>query len=178
MGIGACIASVLSGRALDWNYKRVALKNNFTVDKRRGDDLKDFPIEQARLGIIWPTLYISLVAILCYGWALEKNSPLAGPLILLFIIGLSLMTSFNVLGTLLIDLNPDSPATATAGNNLIRCSLGAGATGVVDLMVRHMGRGWCFTFISLFCAAMTVLLLVEYRHGQKWREARRVRLAH
>lgn len=176
-GIGCAIASILNGRLLDWNYKRVAQKNNFAVDIRRGDDLKDFPIEQARLGAIWPALYIGLASILAYGWALEQNSPLVGPLILLFIIGMCLTASTNTFGTLLIDMYPMNSATVTAGNNIVRCGLGAGATALVDTMVSRMGTGWCFTFLALFCAATSPVLLVEIRYGMQWREARRVRVA-
>lgn len=162
---------------LDWNYKRTARKHGFVVDIRRGDDLKDFPIEKARLGIIWPTLYTGFASIIAYGWTLEANSSLAGPLVLLFLIGMCLMASINSLGTMLVDLYPMAAATVTAGSNVVRCSLGAGATAVIDPMISNMGRGWCFTFIALLGAATSPVLLVELRYGMKWREARRVRIA-
>jgi len=113
---------------------------------------------------------------LCYGWVLEQNAPLAAPLVLQFFIGLCVNGSFNILSTLVVDLYPQSPSTATAANNLVRCFLGAGGTGIINIMIRHMGRGWCFTFIALICIGASPLLWVEVKWGPIWREERKVRM--
>ncbi|KUJ16497.1 MFS general substrate transporter [Mollisia scopiformis] len=175
-GCGCAVASFVNGRLLDRNYKKVARQIGFTIDRKRGDDLRHFPIERARLEIIWPLLYTGLACILCYGWALEKNANLAAPLILQFFIGLCVNGSFNILSTLVVDLYPQSPSTATAANNLVRCFVGAGGTGIINIMIDRMGRGWCFTFISLVCALASPMLLAELKCGMKWREERRVRM--
>ena len=87
------------------------------------------------------------------------------------------MGATNSFSTLLIDMYPMDPATVTAGSNIVRCSLGAGATAVIDLMISSMGIGWCFTFLALFSASVSPILLVELRYGMQWREARRLRVA-
>ncbi|EHL02104.1 putative Quinidine resistance protein 2 [Glarea lozoyensis 74030] len=176
-GCGCAIASFLNGRMLDRNYKRVARQIGFTIDRKRGDDLANFPIERARLEIIWPILTLGLICVLCYGWVLEKNAHLAAPLILQFFIGLCVNGAFNILSTLVVDLYPQSPSTATAANNLVRCFFGAGGTAVITIMIQKMGRGWCFTFISLVCIVTMPMLWVELKWGPGWREERRVRLA-
>lgn len=175
-GVGCALASFANGKMLDRNYKRVAEQIGFTIDRKRGDDLKNFPIEKARLDLIWPLLGFGLICILCYGWVLEKNVNLAAPLILQFLIGLTVNGSFNILSTLVVDLYPQSPSTATAANNLVRCLVGAAGTGIISIMIEHMGRGWCFTFISLICIATMPMLWVELKWGPVWREERRVRL--
>ena len=175
-GCGCALASFINGRMLDRNYKKVARQIGFTIDKKRGDDLRHFPIERARLEIIWPLLSFGLCCILVYGWVLEKNANLAAPLILQFFIGLCVNGSFNVLSTLVVDLYPQSPSTATAANNLVRCFMGAAGTGIINIMVDHMGRGWCFTFIALVCIVTSPMLWIELRRGPKWREERRVRM--
>jgi hypothetical protein len=119
-------------------------------------------------------LYISCILMLIYGWILEINGPLAAALVLLFFFSLCITVSFNVISTLLIDFYPKEPATATAANNLMRCLLGAGATGVITPMIDALGRGWCFTFLSLFLAATSPLLWVIYFRGMGWREKRRI----
>lgn len=48
-GAGALIAPQLSGRVMDWNYARVAKSIGFAIDRKRGDDLKDFPLERGML---------------------------------------------------------------------------------------------------------------------------------
>jgi SNF family Na+-dependent transporter len=54
--------------------------------------------------------------------------------------------------------------------------VGAGGTGIINIMAQHMGRGWCFTFLALVCIAAMPMLLVELRMGPVWREERRVRM--
>jgi MFS family permease len=90
--------------------------------------------------------------------------------------GLCVNGAFNILSTLVVDLYPQSPSTATAANNLVRCFMGAGGTGIINIMIQHMGRGWCFTFIALVCVAAMPMLLVELKWGPGWREERRIRI--
>ena len=82
----------------------------------------------------------------------------------------------KVMSTMLVDLYPSSPATATAANNLVRCLVGAAGTAVIIQMINGMGRGWCFTFIAAVIFFTSPLLWVELKWGPKWREQRRVRV--
>ena len=175
-GVGCGVASILCGKLMDYNYKRVAKAAGITVDRKRGEDMKNFPIEKARIQLIWPLLYTGIATILCYGWVLEKEAHLAAPLILQFIMGVCLTGAFNVMSTMLIDLYPLSPATATAANNLVRCLMGAAGTAVIGQMINGMGRGWCFTFIAAVVFVTSPLLWVELKWGPGWREERRVRV--
>ncbi|KAI9842724.1 MAG: hypothetical protein M1838_003004 [Thelocarpon superellum] len=175
-GIGSVIGSVVFGRVMDWNYRRIALRLNFPIDRKRGDDLSNFPIERARIQVVWPLVGLTSATTLCYGWALERNAPLAAPLILQFIFGFGGMGIFNACSVLLVDLYPSQPATATAANNLCRCSMGAAGTAVIAQMITTMGRGWCFTFVAAVCLLFSPILLLSTRWGPKWREERRVRL--
>ena len=161
---------------MDFNYRRVAKKAGFKPDIKRGDDLRNFPLEQARIQIIWPSVYLGMAAMLCYGWALEKNAHLAAPLVLQFIMGFTISGVFNVMSIMLVDLYPLSPSTATAANNLVRCFTGAAGTAVINPMIGGMGRGWCFTFLTAVVIASSPLLWVETKWGPKWREERRVRV--
>ena len=82
----------------------------------------------------------------------------------------------KVMSTMLVDLYPSSPATATAANNLVRCLMGAAGTAVIIQMINGMGRGWCFTFVAAVIFFTSPLLWVELKWGPKWREQRRVRV--
>lgn len=175
-GVGGVLASILCGKLMDYNYGRVAKAAGITIDCKRGEDMKDFPIEKARIQVIWPLLYTGIATILCYGWVLEREAHLAAPLVLQFIMGVCLTGAFNVMSTMLIDLYPLSPATATAANNLVRCLMGAAGTAVIIQMVNGMGRGWCFTFIAAVVFLSSPLLWVELKWGPGWREERRVRV--
>ena len=158
------------------NYKRVAKAAGFRIDIKRGDDMRHFPLEKARIQVFIVPLYIGIAAILCWGWVLEQSAPLAAPLVLSFFIGLCLTGAFNVMSTMFVDLYPASPATATAANNLVRCLMGAAGTAVIIQMIDGMGLGWCFTFIAAVCFFASPLLWAEMRWGPRWREERRIRI--
>jgi multidrug resistance protein len=175
-GVGCLIAPILGGRLLDWNFRRLAIKHGFPVDKKRATDLKDFPLEQARIQVTLPLVIIGDAALLCYGWVMQMETNLAAPLVLLFFIGLCLTGSFNCNSVMLVDLYPLSPSTATAANNLVRCFMGAGGTAIIIIMIESMGRGLCFTFIAGVVMLFSPILWVLRKYGQGWRNARTQRL--
>jgi multidrug resistance protein len=174
-GLGATLASIGNGKFLDYNYRRLAKQLNFPLTKNRHTDLRNYPIEKARLQIAFPLLASGSICVLVFGWLLDYKVHLAAPTCILFLMGLSLTGAFNTISTLLVDLYPTQAAKATAANNFVRCLLGAGATALIDPMLSAMGRGWCFTFIALVMMATTPLLLVVIWKGPKWREERRLK---
>lgn len=169
-GVGCCVTSVVQGYFLDWNYRRIAKKVGF--DMRSREKAAKFPIETARIQPLYPPLTIGAAALIGYGWALYVETTVAVPLVLLFIIGMMIPTSFNVLNTLIVDLFPEAPATAAAANNLVRCLFGAVATAVIDKMLKGMGRGWCFTFLALLMVACIPWLWFIEKRGPRWRAAK------
>lgn len=174
-GLGATIASIANGKFLDYNYRRLARRLGFPVVKNRHTDLRNFPIEKARLEIAFPLITIGCMTVIAFGWFLNFGVHVAAPTTILFVMGLAMTGAFNTVSALLVDLYPTKAATATASNNFVRCLLGAGATAVIDPMINSMGRGWCFTFIALVMLATMPLLLVVIRFGPRWREERRVK---
>ncbi|OHX01044.1 major facilitator superfamily transporter [Colletotrichum incanum] len=174
-GAGCVVASLGQGYVLDWNYRRVARKIGFTIDRRRGDDLSKFPIEKARLQPVYPAVVVGLITLVAYGWVLQIETSVAAPLVLQSVIGLTITGSFSIMNTLIVDLFPDAPATATAANNLVRCALGAVGTAVIEYMIAGMGRGWSFTFLAALCAVLSPMLFLIVKKGPRWRNERRVR---
>ncbi|EXF82272.1 major facilitator superfamily transporter [Colletotrichum fioriniae PJ7] len=175
-GAGCVVASLGQGYVLDWNYRRIASQIGFAIDRRRGDDLLKFPIEKARLQPVYPAVAVGLVALTAYGWVLHfEVGGVAAPLVLQGIIGLTITGSFSVMNTLIVDLFPDAPATATAANNLVRCAMGAVGTAVIEYMIRGMGRGWSFTFLAALCAVLSPMMFLIAKKGPVWRNARRMR---
>jgi MFS family permease len=172
LGIAATIGAFSNGRLLDWNYQRTAKKLGLTVDKKRGDDLRNFPIERARLQTVFLFQGLQVIVYPAYGWALQKHAPLAVPLILQFILGFCLVVVSNSLSTLLSDIFPGNVSTASAASNLVRCLLGAVGAATVDDMLRAMGLGWAFVFLGLVLAAASGFLWVELMWGMGWRQER------
>lgn len=176
-GFGACVGIVCQGYMLDWNYRRTAATLGMVISPRRGDDLSNFPIEAARIRLIYPTLVLGAASLCGYGWALEREAHVAAPLVLVFLIGLLVPTSFNVLNTLIVDLHPRAPATATAANNLVRCLVGAGGAAVIELIIQAVGKGWTFTILGLLVVACIPGLLLVEKRGPGWRREKMARLA-
>lgn len=176
VGAASCVGAIINGRVVDKNYARNARKLGFAVDRKKGDDLRNFPIERTRLQTVFPGMILGVAAFIPYGWVLEQHVHLAAPLVLQFIISFSFIASLNTLNTLIIDLFPERPATAAAACNLVRCWLGAVGAAIIDYMLDGMGWGWCFAFQGLLMGAGLFLLLVERAYGMGWREKRLAKL--
>ncbi|KIW98570.1 uncharacterized protein Z519_00231 [Cladophialophora bantiana CBS 173.52] len=172
LGIAAAIGAFCNGRLLDWNYQRMARKLGMTVDRKRGDDLHNFPVERARLQAVFPFQALQVAALVPYGWALERHASLAAPLVLQFVLGFCLVVASNSISTLLSDIYPGSVSTASAASNLVRCMLGAVGAAVVDNMLTSLGLGWCFVLVGLLMAAATAFLYIETQCGMRWRQTR------
>ncbi|KAF2835987.1 chloramphenicol resistance protein [Patellaria atrata CBS 101060] len=175
-GFGALIGTLVTGYLVDWNYRRVAKSMGIPIDRKRGDDLKNIPIELIRIQVAIPLIIVGAAALVGYGWAMAAETSLAVPLILLFALAVSLNGSFAALNTMLIDLYPLSPSTAMAANNLVRCLMGAAGTALIIDMIQGMGRGWCFTFLAAMLIIGSPILWVLVTWGPQWRERRRVRM--
>ncbi|KAH9889714.1 major facilitator superfamily transporter [Xylariomycetidae sp. FL2044] len=175
MGGGSIVAAFAVGRAANWNYRRHCARLGVPFDRRRQQDLVDFPIERARLEPGIPTLALNTLAILAWGWALQYGAPVAVPCVLLFVIGFAMIGFSNMVSILIVDINPGHAGAATAANNLTRCLLGAAATAVVAPMVRGIGAGWSFTIIALLFVALSPAIWLIMARGPRWRRERRDR---
>ncbi|KAK5997669.1 MFS-type transporter clz19 [Cladobotryum mycophilum] len=132
-GVGAALSIIANGYIQDWNYARIARANGFPVNKKKGDDLSKFPIEEARLNIVWPLIYVGAAATIGFGWAANMQTHIAVLLILTFVMALFLTACYNSMNLLLVDLYPNSPSTASAANNLMRCLMAAGVLQSLSL---------------------------------------------
>lgn len=175
IGAGGIVSVFTTGRAIDWNYRRYAKKHGLSVEKNRQQDLSDFPIEKARIEIAMPLLYLGAAAVLGYGWTMDHHVSLAGPIILLFILGYALVAAFQVLNVLMVDIYPGQAATATAANNIVRCELGAAASAAIVPMSQAMGNGWSYTLLALIFVAYSPLLFWTMNSGVKWRQAKKAK---
>jgi MFS family permease len=160
---------------MDWNYRRWAKKLNVPLEKKRMTDLRHFPIEKARLQPLFIIVPIGVASYIPFGWVLQHHVHLAVPLILQFITMFCMVAMSNTLSSLLIDLFPESPATASAAMNLVRCWAAGGMTAALSYMLAAMGWGWCFTFLGLLLLFSLPLLWVEMKWGMSWREERRIK---
>ncbi|KAK9453578.1 citrate synthase [Dipodascopsis uninucleata] len=170
IGGGGIISTFTTGRILDWNFRRHAQKIGLIIDKTRQQNLLEFPIERARLEVTIPASILGIICMILLGWVLEHRLSIAGPCVLLAVIGYTLIVSFSSLSILLVEFNRTRAATSTAASNFIRCELGAAATAIISPMLKATGAGWCFTFFALLWLASLSSSIVLIKKGQKWRK--------
>ncbi|KAK1058499.1 hypothetical protein LTR74_013388 [Friedmanniomyces endolithicus] len=171
-GVAGAVASYVIGLITDRDYRIVAKQHNFSIDRRRGDDMLHFPIEKARLRSIW--IYISLASacVVGYGWTLTSHTHLAVPLTLQFIIGFCTTGVFNLSNTLIVDMNPSNPVTASASVSITRCFIAAAGVAVIEVLLNAIGPGWTFTVVGALCMATLPGFWVVRRYGWEWRKVR------
>lgn len=169
---GGIAARWTMGTLMDWNFRRFG--RNVVVEVQRNQQstkqLRQIPLERVRLQLTLPLVYLSSSCILGYGWVMNYDVHLAGPLIILFLFGNSNTAVNNSLNTLVVDLNAYRPATAVAATNLLKFMSGAGMmTGVLPL-IDAVGISWVGTIIAGFWCLISPLLWLLYIYGQEWSE--------
>ncbi|GAA5926950.1 MFS transporter [Sporobolomyces koalae] len=191
-GIGCLAATLVNGPRMTMDYKLVERKEEAKrkelnteatlteVEKPKAkkdlNDLSEFPIEQARLRSL-PYYFAALICSnIAYGWFVNFSVHLAAPLIMQFIVGLTVTSIFNMASTLMVDLYPGQGASATAANNLYRCLAGAGTTAFIDPLINRFGVGWAFTFLCFVNCLFLPLVWLEVKNGMRWRHERAERV--
>lgn len=198
-GVGAMIGSILRGKLMNADYRAerakweaqrqpalaeehhgaeaAAPRGNNSKPSYDDNDLSTFPIERARMRSL-PYTFLALIgALIAYGWFLQYGIHLAAPVICQFLIGAASTTVFGITSTMMVDMYPQNPASATAVINLMRCLMGAGGVALIDRILTSLhGPGWTFTMIALLCLAMAPIPMLEWRYGMKWRLQRAARL--
>ncbi|RPD67367.1 MFS general substrate transporter [Lentinus tigrinus ALCF2SS1-7] len=183
IGGGMMVGGIVNGELLDSEYQRVKRKaiRKLEQDPESKVKLEDvtkeanFPIEVARLRLMPVMFAIYVAACIGYGWCLDAGVNIAGPLILQIIIGWTCVSMMNSAQTLIIDLAPSHGSAVTACNNLVRCSFGAAAVSVIDLMLKRLGTGWTYVLLSGLCIVFSPSYYILMHYGPRWRAQRRAR---
>lgn len=170
--IGAVLGSVIVGKMLNWNYARVARRIGVPADRKRGDDLRKFPIEEARLDLMWPWTALAIITIAVWGWVVDSGTSLAAPLVILFLAGMGVSGPISILTTLLVDLYPMNPGRVSSSFNLTRATMSAIGTAVVQYIIDAWGYGFTYLFMALVVLAASPSILIVRKWGPKWREER------
>lgn len=171
IGAGPLLIRPFVGRMMDANFRRHARRSGIEINENVQYNIRNFPIERARLEISLGFTYMSCISIIPYGWVMGmKHPPLPAALVLLFFMGLSSSAAFQPLSALVIDINPKSSAAASAANNLVRCLLGAGGVAIVNPLFNSLGRGWTATLIALVWVLTSSFWWLVIIWGPRWRK--------
>ena len=112
-GIGGTVSTFFSGPLLNKAYRKARTKQGLPTDMAAGDDLDNFSVEKARLGVVWTPMLMTTCSVVAFGWVLHYhqvgNFPhsvnssqadiiqyIAIPLCLQFIAGLCMQLDFSV----------------------------------------------------------------------------------
>ncbi|CAG7915817.1 unnamed protein product [Penicillium olsonii] len=170
-GLGSLVSATINGVLVDWNYRRVWRTTGQTIHKNQKLDIVGIPIEQARLQIGLPMAILASVSICIYGVMIPKHPPLPLVLLMVFIICFCITAAYNVMNILVVDLYYNTPATAMAANNLVRCFLGAGSAAAVGPLIKRVGIQWAYILVAGELAVVVPLLVIVYSKGWEWRKA-------
>ncbi|PLB45422.1 MFS general substrate transporter [Aspergillus steynii IBT 23096] len=169
---GGIAARWTMGTLMDWNFRRHGRKVGVEVQRNQqtAQQLREIPLERVRLQLTLPLVYLSSICMLGYGWIMNYDVHIAGPLVILFLLGNANTAVNNSLNALIVDLNAYQPATAVAVTNLFKFLSGAGIVAGVLPLIDVVGIGWVGTIIAGFWCLISPLLWLLYVYGHEWRK--------
>lgn len=181
-GVGSMIGTLVTGRILDIDYRRVKAKHEARIREAAHlegssgthvtiSDEASFPLEEARLRLVPLFSVIQCLSILLFGWTIDypQRVNIAVPIVSTFFTGWTAVSTQSIMMTYLVDVFADRSAAASASLNLARCLFAAGGTSFITPLVNAFGAGLAFTI----CAAVQIVALlgvyVQYKWGSRWR---------
>ncbi|KAF3057045.1 Quinidine resistance protein 2 [Daldinia childiae] len=170
MAVGSIFSVAFVGKGMNWNYRRHARKLGIEVDRTRQMDLLDFPIERARIEVAIPPLILSMIIIAAWGWTLENEVSIAVVCVLVFLLGLGLVSVTSVFSALIADIRPGKTGAASAANNIIKFLLGAAMAAAIDPLIRAVGPGKAYTIIAFLYLLLSPCLYFVVKRGMRWRK--------
>jgi MFS family permease len=70
-GAGGIVSTLFSGPLLDHAYRKARTEQGLSTDRAAGDDLDSFPVEKARIRVLWIPLLVTTFSVLTFGWVLH-----------------------------------------------------------------------------------------------------------
>ncbi|KAI5868117.1 MFS general substrate transporter [Durotheca rogersii] len=181
-GVGSMIGTLVTGKALDMDYRRVKAKHearSAQPDAEVGSDANpsvtspevQFPLEKARLRLVPVFSLIQCLSIVLFGWTIQYSDHvhIAVPIISTFITGWTAVSTQSVVMTYLVDVFSDRSAAASASLNLARCLLAAAGTSLVMPLINSTGVGLAFTISAIVQVIALLGVAVQWKFAGAWR---------
>lgn len=166
---GAMISTAVFGKQMNKNFRKYAARAGVNIEAGQEVDMNKIDVEKARLEITMPSILISTVGIVCWGWVLEAKTTIAAPCVLLFFMGVGLNGVMATTNALLMDISQSQAGAVMAASNLTRCALGAVASAAIQMMIDKLGLGWTYVVFGIIFIAFSPMLAVHYFKGWQWR---------
>lgn len=180
-GVGSMIGTLVTGKILDADYRRVKTKYEATFDREKGhidftaSQEQDFPLETARLRLVPLFSILQCLSILLFGWSIQypQKVHIAVPIVSTFITGWTAVSTQSLIMTYLVDNFSDRAAASSASLNLARCLFAAGGTSFIMPMINGVGPGIAFTICVGVQFVALVGPLIQWKFAAKWRRIER-----
>ncbi|CDK25580.1 unnamed protein product [Kuraishia capsulata CBS 1993] len=176
-GVGGMASSILFGKLLDYNYKRVYkkfLKENEALDQPR--DQAEFDVLQTRIPVFFGPVILTIVGTLLFGWSIDNEINVACVIVGSCLLSAGAMPFVTVSTTILVDMYPNKSSAAVACLNLTRCLTAAVGLAVLSLMNHSMTIGGTYTFLAGLTLISSSSLLFLYVKRDFFHERRMRRI--
>ncbi|KAL6944434.1 hypothetical protein ACO0RG_001171 [Hanseniaspora osmophila] len=171
-GLSGILGSIITGRFIDFMYKKSIRSFNMKKEKGLLPPNADFNLIRARVIISMPQNFLSVVAYILFGWSVTKHWPVPVTVVMSSLGSYASMATLATSSALLVDLYPTQASSATASYNMIRCLLAALFTGVLDLMNKKITIGGTFTLLSALVLVGNFVMFIPMKYGMQWKKDR------
>lgn len=170
--LGSCTTRWTAGTLADRLFKYYARQVGEDVQPNRQcpTQIQRIPLEKARLVLALPFFYFYTLCIIAFGWVMNYNFHLAGPLVLLFFCGNASAGINNTLSMLVADLNVTRPASARAVMSMVNWLASAGASAAIIPLINAIGMGWLGMLLGGMMIFVSPALWALYFWGKGWRD--------
>lgn len=72
-GLGGVASSFISGKMIDWAWRKACEEQGLDVEKKGGHDFDTIDLEKARLRIIWIPMGLTICLVIAFGWVLHYH---------------------------------------------------------------------------------------------------------
>jgi MFS family permease len=176
-GIGSIIGTLVTGKFLDMDYRRVKRNHEATLSYQSNSEgplsntEDDLPLETARLRLVPIFSAVQCLSILVFGWTIHypDRIHIAVPIISTFVTGWTAVSTQSVVMTYLVDIFSDRSAAASASLNLARCLFAAGGTSFVMPLINRLGVGLAFTICVIAQVVGFIGLVMQWKYAPAWR---------
>lgn len=114
--------------------------------------------------------FILPVAAALFGWAAEKEWPVALLLFLVGIQGFALLTAMVPLMAYVVDAFGLYSASALTAVLIARCLTSTFLPLAVGPITDELGYGWGFMIVSSMCLVVAPIPWLVMRYGERWRQ--------
>ncbi|GAA5912558.1 hypothetical protein JCM5296_003479 [Sporobolomyces johnsonii] len=160
-GLGNVLGSVGGGRYSDYILRQYKKKNG-------GVGEPEMRIKSTYAAMVFlPPLFVA------YAWLVRYEVIVAGPVVILFFLGASIMVIYASTLAYVVDANPGRSTSAVAVNSLFRGVLACIASQVAEPILDKVHDGAFYTGWAVILALGELALVLVSVRGKVWRERAR-----